>query len=60
MPASPTTWTTARVPNTPYGKNPLVRQAFDAAIDRAALVNVVFNDMYRAERAAGVAEFAVL
>ncbi len=32
--------------NTPYGKNPLVRQAFDAAIDRAALVSVVFNDMY--------------
>ena len=32
--------------NTPYGKNPLVRQAFDAAIDRAALVQVVFNDMY--------------
>ncbi len=32
--------------DTPYGKNPLVRQAFDAAIDRAALVNVVFSDMY--------------
>jgi peptide/nickel transport system substrate-binding protein len=32
--------------NTPYGKNPLVRQAFDAAIDRAALVEVVFNGMY--------------
>jgi peptide/nickel transport system substrate-binding protein len=32
--------------NTPYGKNPLVRQAFDLAIDRAALVNVVFSDMY--------------
>ena len=32
--------------NTPYGKNPLVRQAFDAAIDRAALVSVVFNDMF--------------
>ena len=32
--------------NTPYGKNPLVRQAFDAAIDRAALVSVVFSDMY--------------
>lgn len=30
----------------PYGKNALVRQALDAAIDRAALVNVVFNDMY--------------
>jgi peptide/nickel transport system substrate-binding protein len=32
--------------NTPYGKNPLVRQAFDLAIDRAALVSVVFSDMY--------------
>jgi peptide/nickel transport system substrate-binding protein len=32
--------------NTPYGRNPLVRQAFDAALDRAAMVNVVFNDMY--------------
>ena len=30
----------------PYGKNALVRQALDLAIDRAALVNVVFNDMY--------------
>ncbi len=34
--------------NTPYGRNALVRQAFDAAIDRAALVNVVFGDMYAA------------
>ena len=32
--------------NTPYGKNPLVRQAFDAAIDRAALVDVVYSGMY--------------
>jgi peptide/nickel transport system substrate-binding protein len=32
--------------NTPYGGNRLVRQAFDAAIDRAALVSVVFADMY--------------
>jgi peptide/nickel transport system substrate-binding protein len=32
--------------NTPYGKNPLVRQAFGAAIDRAALVSVVYSDMY--------------
>jgi peptide/nickel transport system substrate-binding protein len=32
--------------DTAYGKNPLVRQAFDLAIDRAALVNVVFSDMY--------------
>jgi peptide/nickel transport system substrate-binding protein len=30
----------------PYGRNALVRQALDAAIDRAALVKVVFNDMY--------------
>ena len=29
-----------------FEKNPLVRQAFDAAIDRAALVNVVFSSMY--------------
>src|SRR6185503_21354785 len=32
--------------NTPYGKNALVRQAFELAIDRVALVNVVFSDMY--------------
>ena len=32
--------------NTPYGKNPLVRQAFNAAIDRAAVVQVVYNGMY--------------
>jgi peptide/nickel transport system substrate-binding protein len=32
--------------NNPYGQNALVRQALDLAIDRAALVNVVFNDMY--------------
>jgi len=32
--------------NNPYGKNALVRQALDAAIDRAALVSVVFSDMY--------------
>jgi peptide/nickel transport system substrate-binding protein len=32
--------------DTPYGKNALVRRALDAAIDRAALVNVVFNDMF--------------
>ena len=30
----------------PYGKSALVRQAFDLAIDRKALVNVVFSDMY--------------
>jgi peptide/nickel transport system substrate-binding protein len=29
----------------PYGKDARVRQAFSLAIDRAALVNVVFNDM---------------
>jgi peptide/nickel transport system substrate-binding protein len=32
--------------DTPYGKNPLVRRAFDAAIDRTALVDVVFSGMY--------------
>jgi len=30
----------------PYGQSALVRQAFDLAIDRAALVKVVYNDMY--------------
>ena len=30
----------------PYGKSALVRQALDAAIDRKALVNVVYSDMY--------------
>jgi peptide/nickel transport system substrate-binding protein len=32
--------------DTPYGKNALVRAALDAAIDRTALVNVVFNGMF--------------
>jgi peptide/nickel transport system substrate-binding protein len=32
--------------DTPYGKNALVRQALDAAIDRAALIDVVFSGMY--------------
>jgi peptide/nickel transport system substrate-binding protein len=32
--------------DTPYGKKALVRQALDAAIDRAALVQVVFSGMY--------------
>jgi peptide/nickel transport system substrate-binding protein len=32
--------------NNPYGQNALVRQALDLAIDRAALVNVVFNGLY--------------
>jgi peptide/nickel transport system substrate-binding protein len=30
----------------PYGQNALVRQAFGLAIDRQALVNVVYNGMY--------------
>jgi len=30
----------------PYGQSALVRQAFDLAIDRQALVNVVYNGMY--------------
>ena len=30
----------------PYGRSALVRQALSLAIDRAALVNVVFNGMY--------------
>ena len=32
--------------NNPYGQSALVRQALDLAIDRAALVKVVFNDMF--------------
>jgi peptide/nickel transport system substrate-binding protein len=32
--------------NNPYGQNALVRQALDAAIDRNALVDVVFNGLY--------------
>ncbi|HEY0424890.1 MAG TPA: ABC transporter substrate-binding protein [Rhodopila sp.] len=31
----------------PIGQNVLLRQAFDAAIDRQALVEVVFNGMYK-------------
>jgi peptide/nickel transport system substrate-binding protein len=31
---------------TPYGENALVRQAFSEAIDREALVNVVYSGMY--------------
>ena len=30
----------------PYGQNALVRQAFDLAIDRQALVDVVYNGMF--------------
>ena len=32
--------------DTPYGRSALVRQAFDLAIDRAALVNVVFSGIF--------------
>ena len=46
--------------NNPYGKNALVRQALDAAIDRAALVNVVFNGMYAPTVQAGAAQLAIL
>jgi peptide/nickel transport system substrate-binding protein len=31
----------------PLGRNALVRQAFEAAIDRQALVNVVYNGMFK-------------
>jgi peptide/nickel transport system substrate-binding protein len=31
----------------PFGQSALLRQAFDAAIDRQALVEVVFNGMYK-------------
>ncbi len=32
---------------TPIGQNPLLRHAFEAAIDRQALVDVVFNSLYQ-------------
>ena len=32
--------------NTPYGQKALVRQALDLAIDRTALVNVVFSGIF--------------
>ena len=60
IPASTTTSPTGRGPTTPYGQNALVRQALDAAIDRAALVNVVFNGMYAPTVQAGAAQLAVL
>ena len=31
---------------TPYGQSALVRKAFELSIDRAALIHVVFNDLY--------------
>jgi ABC-type transport system substrate-binding protein len=34
--------------NTPYGKDPLVRKAFELSIDRDALIGVVFNGLYPA------------
>ena len=34
--------------NTPYGKDPRVRKAFELSIDRTALINVVFNGLYPA------------
>jgi len=30
----------------PYGQNALVRKAFELSIDRAALIHVVYNDLY--------------
>ena len=44
----------------PYGRSALVRQAFSLAIDRAALVNVVFNGMYAPSDAGGAGKLAVL
>ncbi len=32
--------------NQPYGQNALVRQAFELAIDRTALIHVVYNDLF--------------
>jgi peptide/nickel transport system substrate-binding protein len=34
--------------NTPYGKDPRVRKAFELSIDRSALLDVVFNGLYPA------------
>jgi peptide/nickel transport system substrate-binding protein len=34
--------------NTPYGKDPRVRKAFELSIDRAALIDVVYNGLYPA------------
>ena len=34
--------------NTPYGKDPRVRKAFELSIDRTALIKVVFNGLYPA------------
>jgi len=34
--------------NSPYGKDPRVRKAFELSIDRTALINVVFNGLYPA------------
>jgi peptide/nickel transport system substrate-binding protein len=34
--------------DTPYGKDPRVRKAFELAIDRTALIEVVFNGIYPA------------
>ena len=46
--------------DTPYGKNALVRQALDAAIDRTALVNVVFNGMFAPNVQPVAAKLAIL
>lgn len=32
--------------NTPFGQNKLVRQAFELSLDRAAIIQVVFNGLY--------------
>ena len=58
--ASPTTWRTASAADNPYGQNALVRQAFSLAIDRQALVNVVYQRHVRADDAGGADKFAVL
>ena len=44
----------------PYGQSALVRQAFSLAIDRPALVNVVYQRHVCADDAGGPGQFAVL
>ena len=60
MSASPTTSANGKAADNPYGRSALVRQAFSLAIDRAALVNVVFNDMNVPTMQAVPADVAVL
>ncbi len=44
--ASPSTPNNGPAQNSPVGKNALVRQAFELALDRPALIQVVYNGMF--------------